>query len=223
MIMQKYKTLSKLTKQRQSRPCTKGNSKSLNVKTTNFTEGNELLEKSPTTARPTYAEILKAEKNPSIRTSKINLNNYKTNKHIHEKLYSLSPTIRTRKQGNISSRNNSNTNMAKDDKYQQEINELKEEIKLLKQSTKQQLDPKIELYRNNINSESKNENTASLSHAGQQENVEIITVINFIEQTMKTGLQSDPAGQLINITKKRFTKETVKQKLRLCFNSNKFQ
>ena len=64
------------------------------VKTTNFTEGNELLEKSPTTARPTYAEILKAAKNPSIRTSKTNLNNYKNNKNIHRKLSPLSPQTR---------------------------------------------------------------------------------------------------------------------------------
>ena len=38
--------------------------------------------------------------------------------------------------------------MAKDNKYQQEINELKEEIKLLKQSKKQQHDPKTEIYKN---------------------------------------------------------------------------
>ena len=46
--------------------------------------------------------------------------------------------------------------MATDDKYQQEINELKKEIKLLNQSKKQQYDPKTEMYRNTINSESKN-------------------------------------------------------------------
>ena len=34
------------------------------VKTTNFTEGKELLETSPTTARPTYADILKDTKKP---------------------------------------------------------------------------------------------------------------------------------------------------------------
>ena len=51
---------------------------------------------------------------------------------------SLSPTVRTRKQRNIPSRNNSNTNMTTHDKYQQEINELKEEIKLLKQYKKRQ-------------------------------------------------------------------------------------
>ena len=60
---------------------------------TNFTEESELLEKSPTTARPTYAEILKATKSPSIRTNKTNLNNYKNNKYIHKKLCSLSPAI----------------------------------------------------------------------------------------------------------------------------------
>ena len=84
-----------------------------NVKTTNFTEGNELLDKSPTTARPIYAKILKDLKNPSIKTSKTNLNNSKTKKNIQKKLHSLSPTTRTCKQGNIPSRNNSNANMAK--------------------------------------------------------------------------------------------------------------
>ena len=72
------------------------------VKTINFTEGKELLEKSPTAARPNYAKILKDKK----KTNKTNLNNNKTNKNIYEKLRSLSPTIRTRKQGNIRSRNN---------------------------------------------------------------------------------------------------------------------
>ena len=76
--------------------------------------------------------------------------------------------------------------MTKDDKYQQEINELEDEIKVLKQSKKQQRDPKREIYKNNIISKSKNENTTSVCHGGQQENVQLITVINFTEQTMKT-------------------------------------
>ena len=40
--------------------------------------------------------------------------------------------------------------MTKDEKYKQEINELKEEIKLLKQSKKQQHGPKIEMYKSKI-------------------------------------------------------------------------
>ena len=47
---------------------------------------------------------------------------------------------------------------------------------------KQQHDPKTEMYRNNMNSESRNETTASVSHGY----IELITVISFIERTMKT-------------------------------------
>ena len=57
---------------------------------------------------------------------------------------------------------------------------------MLKQSKKQQHDPKTEMYKNNIISESKNQNTAPVSHRRQQEHVQLITVINIIEQTMKT-------------------------------------
>ena len=56
-------------------------------KTTNFTEGNELLGKSPTTARPTYAETLNDINNPSIKTNKTNLNNYKTNKNTRKIMF----------------------------------------------------------------------------------------------------------------------------------------
>ena len=76
--------------------------------------------------------------------------------------------------------------MAKDEKYQQEINELRYEIKWLKQSKKQQYDLKTDTYRSKINSESKNEIMASVFHGCEQENVELITVTSFIEKTMKT-------------------------------------
>ena len=76
--------------------------------------------------------------------------------------------------------------MAKEDKYLQETDELKEEVKVLKQSKKQQHNPKTEIYKNNIISELKNENAASVSHRDEQENVQLITVINFMKQTMKT-------------------------------------
>ena len=51
---------------------------------------------------------------------------------MREKLRSLSPSIPTHKQRNIPLRSNFNTNHTKNDKYQQKINQLKEEIKLLK-------------------------------------------------------------------------------------------
>ena len=51
---------------------------------------------------------------------------------------------------NILSRNNSSTNPAKYGKYQQEINELRKEIKLLKQCKKEQHNPKTEIHKRNI-------------------------------------------------------------------------
>ena len=71
------------------------------VKTANFTKANKLLEKSATTERPTHVEILKATKNSSIKTSKWTSSIIKPKKNIQEKLRSLSPTIRTRKQRNM--------------------------------------------------------------------------------------------------------------------------
>ena len=41
------------------------------------------------------------------------------------------------------------------------------------------------MYRNNTNSKSKNENTASAFHGGQQKTVELINVTNVIEKAMK--------------------------------------
>ena len=75
--------------------------------------------------------------------------------------------------------------MAKDDKCQQEINELKRRNKIAEQSKKQQHDPKSEMYKKH-NFEIKKKNTASVSHGGQQESVQLIVIINLIEQTMKT-------------------------------------
>ena len=93
--------------------------------------------------------------------------------------------------------------MATDDKYQQEINELKQDIKLLKQYKTRQHDPKTEMYKSNTNSESKNENTASRGltrkcrtnhrnklHTTNHEN--FVKLRRTIENT--AGLQSDPAG-----------------------------
>ena len=75
--------------------------------------------------------------------------------------------------------------MEEDARYRQEIKEFKEEVKFLKQSKKEQHDPKTEMYRNNINS-GKNENAASVFHGGRQENFELKTVINFTEKTVET-------------------------------------
>ena len=55
---------------------------------------------------------------------------------------------------------------------------------------------------------SKNEEMVPSSIRGHQRNEEIISVIGFIEETMKKPFQSDPIGKVVNISKKTVKKET---------------
>ena len=108
----------------------------------------------------------------SLKTSKTNLNNHETNKNIHENCIHWAWQF-----GHA----NKTKPTWQNDKYQQEINKLKRRNKTIKQSKKQQHDAQTEMHWNNINLESKNENSASVSHGGQQEHVELYTVVNFLE------------------------------------------
>ena len=58
----------------------------------------------------------------------------KHKKNINERLRSIRLANRRPKKGIIWSRNNSKTDLSSNYKYQQEIKQLKEEIKLLKQT-----------------------------------------------------------------------------------------
>ena len=63
---------------------------------------------------------------------------------------------------------------------------------------------------------------ASDSQAGQQQNMEIIQVISFIEETMQklkniwrkiqitARFKSDPIGSVVNLSNKTFTKDDLK-------------
>ena len=59
--------------------------------------------------------------------------------------------------------------------------------------------------------ESKNENTGSVSREDQQENEQLISVINFIEQTMKTLVKNDSQKKLSNCSIKTLTLLQLKQ------------
>ena len=63
---------------------------------------------------------------------------------------------------------------------------FKEEIKPLKQTKSNHQEEKKEIKTSNACANSKNEFHASVSHGGQEENIELINVINFIVQTMAT-------------------------------------
>ena len=107
----------------------------------------------------------------------------------HKKLCSISPTKQFRRQENNLSKKPSNTNTTNNYK-KQKINELQEKINKLKhqeiadeQLAKAETTHKITCLSQAI---LRSVNTASGTNRGQQENIVLITVINFVKQTMTT-------------------------------------
>ena len=112
-------------------------------------------------------------------------NENKSKKSINERLRTLSPANQKPKQGIIRSRNRSNTNLSTNYRYQEEINQLNEEIKLLKQTKNHQLEEAKTVKTSNAQANyKKTDFQVSLPHSGQEENIKLIDVINFIKQTM---------------------------------------
>ena len=160
------------------------------------TEGDE------TSDKPSYAEVLRKTRSP-IRQNTTNDSQSKNKPDIHQRLRSMSPNNKQRKQGINPSRAASKTNNTNNDKQQQKIKELEEEIIKLKTTqnatinatnNNQKETPVLQNsnFTNNNQIEapalqsSKNKNMASAANRGQQENIDLLKVITFVEQTMKT-------------------------------------
>ena len=123
------------------------------------------------------------------RQSKTN-NSDNDKKNIHARSRSLSPAHRGYKQqqGHNPSRTTSKTEQQNNDTQEQKINKLEEEIKRLKETqkvTNEAKDIKDQLT-STPNHTSKNFKVASGTNRGQQENLDLLTVMNFVEETMKT-------------------------------------
>ena len=168
------------------------------VKATNITDENESLQKA------TYTDILQTNKIPLRGLSKINNTDHNNRPYIQEKLRSLNPTNRHRRQGNSPSRKLANSNIKNNDKYEQKINEL-QKLKHV-QETPAERTVLITTENSAIKSKdiSKSETTDCALNRDQHEN--IYENINFIElqRTVEDtiGLQSDPAGHAINLSNK---------------------
>ena len=96
----------------------------------------------------------------------------------------MSPTNKHRKQGKSLSRTFSKSRNANDDK----INELKEEIRKLKTArniTKETTNIDQAKISNPLQQNSKNGKAASATNRGQQENIDLFKVINFVEEIKK--------------------------------------
>ena len=154
------------------------------VKATNITDENENLQKA------TYTDILQTNKIPLRGLSKTNNTDHNNRPYIQEKLRSLNPTNRHRRQGNSPSRKLANSNIKNNDKYEQKINELQEEIKKLKHAQETPAERTVLITTENsaIKSKdiSKSETTDWALNRDQHENIDLFTVINFVEQTMQT-------------------------------------
>ena len=101
----------------------------------------------------------------------------------------MSPTNKHRKQGTIVSRTFSKTSNANDNKQQQKINELEEEIRKLK-TTQNVTTETTNLDQTKMNNSpqqnSKNGKAAPATNSEKQENIDLLKVISFAEEIMKT-------------------------------------
>ena len=89
------------------------------------------------------------------------------------------------KQGISSIRKPSETNEIKNERYEKEITELKQDIKVLKSSNTEKTATKSS-FSCIQDTDSKNVNLASTTSGGQKETVQLLTIINFIQDTMTT-------------------------------------
>ena len=89
------------------------------------------IEETENTDKPTYPEISRISRNPSTRQNLTTNLESNTKPNIHERLQSMSPTNKYRKQGKSLTRIFSKTSNPNHDK-QQKISELEEEIRKFK-------------------------------------------------------------------------------------------
>ena len=137
-----------------------------------------------------YYDILKSKRSKtdierkSSKTKKSTTTQHQT---TIEQLNALS--VKSNK-GKPPSRSNSSTNQSKEIGFKRQIKHLQEELDNLKQDSLSKNQSLINQSRSQSTEQQKqqpkNFQTASIIDGGQQQNVEIISVIGFIEQAMQT-------------------------------------
>ena len=136
----------------------------------NNNEGTRTTEEQPRPTKPSYAQAVKVNTNTLEKGNSTSHNENKPNTNIKERLRSLILTYRRPKQRINRSRNNSKADLSSNYKYQQEIKQIKEEIKVLKQTNNHQEETK-EIKTSNTSASSKNKLQASVSRGGQEKNI----------------------------------------------------
>ena len=183
------------------------------------------IEETENTEKPTYAEILRKSRNPSPRQNLTTNLESNTKPNKHGRLQSMSATNKYRKQGKSLSRSFTKTSNANADKQQQKLNELEEEISKLKatQNIAAKTTKTDQTKMNNPPHQySKNGSATSATSRRQQENTDLLKVISFVEETMKTlsnygeqfKIQLDfnlvQSGNVISLSTRTFNRDVFK-------------
>ena len=141
-----------------------------------------------------YYEILKRRRSKTDierKSSKTKMSTATQHKTTIEQLKALN--IKNKK-GKPPSRSNSSTNQSKEEGFKRQIKHLQEELDNLKQDSLSKNQSFIHQSRNQSTEQQKqqpkNFQTASIIDGGPEQNVEIISVVCFIEQTMQTLCKS---------------------------------
>ena len=175
----------------QQRKLKKYNNLKYKPKSTNQTRVQEEQEDLPheKNRKTLYSDILKRNRSKTdierkSSKTKITATQHKTTIKQLEAL-----NIKNNK-GKLPSRSNLSTNQTKEEGLKRQIKHLQEEIDNLKQDSSSKNQSCVNQSRSQLTKpqkqQPKNFQTASIIDGGQQQNIEIISVISFIEQTMQT-------------------------------------
>ena len=161
-------------------------------KSTNQTRVQEEQEDSPheKNGKTLYSDVLKCKRSKTDIERKSSKTKISTTTQHKTTVEQLKPLNIKNNKGKLPSRSNSSMNQTKEEGLKRQIKHLQEEIDNLKQDSSS----KNQSFVNQSQSQStepqkqqpKNFQTASIIDEGQQQNVEIISVISFTEQTMQT-------------------------------------
>ena len=154
-----------------------------NATTQPFTQKENEIQVKP--MNPLNSDILKRKKSNTNLKRKTNESNTLANKPTT--VEQLNP-LNINNKGKLPSRSTSSTNQGQEESLKQQIKQLQQEVRDLKVNSNINETNNNSLFKEPKQqvTHSKNTEMASHNNGGQQQNMEIINMISYIEQTMKT-------------------------------------
>jgi len=154
----------------------KYNSLKYNPKPNSKTSQEERAATPKNEPKRTYANALKTTNQPRMQNSRTDVAQKQT---LEQQLKSLHPKHRKNREKSPT-RNESKTNQTNEEKQKQEIEQLKQQVKILKRSNE------VASTESNTHNEPIPKNGLQAPTGGRQANLNITNVMSFIQETMKT-------------------------------------